>query len=115
MDHYVRYSEERAALLKEKRKEFVQARENWLEIKKLSSDNREMAKFAKEEASECLKYERALTQVIETLEGKRPSPGDLKGDDRGGLSYRTPPELERHFDYAYALCDGRFNVIALIL
>lgn len=91
------------------RKQIVAARAQWLDNIKLARKTdfiwlrrRAFIKFCKSEAADCLKLERACTQLIETIDGKRAAPGELKGNKEGQLSYRIPEELEA----AFCLCRG---------
>lgn len=91
------------------RKRVAAARQQWLaniqEVRRTDFiwlRRRAAIRFFKVEAAECLKLERACTQLIETIDGKRVAPGELKGDKNGYLKYRIPVELEA----AFALCRG---------
>ena len=89
------------------RKEVIKARENWLAVIKLCDykTDRELIKFCKEEASECLKHERACTQIIEKIDGKRAYCGELTGDKYGFLTPKVPKELENAFIFCYGIAD----------
>ncbi len=100
--------EPRASLV-EYRKRVVAARENWranIQAARRTDfiwlRRRRYIAFCKTEAADCLKYERACTQLIETIDGKRVAPGVLMGDKSGRLSYQIPKELES----AFLLCRG---------
>lgn len=84
------------------RKEVISARQNWLfNIK--NENNQESIRFYKVEASDCLKHERACTQIIEYIDGKRAGLGNLQGDKYGFLQYRIPTELESAFRFCLGL------------
>ena len=80
------------------RRQVIAARQNWLSLKGYP----ELRDLAKDEAADCLKHERACTQLIEVIDGKRVEAGELKGDRTGHLTYRVPPELKD----AFAFCRG---------
>jgi hypothetical protein len=82
------------------RKECVQARERWLALQKeYGREDRSLAALAKGEAADCLKHERACTQILEMYDGKRAGLGELKGDKYGFLAYRVPLELMSAFRF----------------
>lgn len=84
------------------RKDCVQARENWLAItKQYGREDRDLAKIAKEEASDCMKHERACTQIIEYIDGKRAGLGQMQGG-----TYRVPPELASVFRFCAGLAQS---------
>lgn len=88
------------------RKNTTAARENWLALKsQYGQEDRELARLAKSEAAECLKHERACTQIIEYIDGKRAGFGELTGDKGGHLLYRVPDELESAFRFCLAMAE----------
>lgn len=88
------------------RKEVIAAREQWLAALAITRKTdfvwprrRRAVAFCKAEAAECLKQERACTQIIEYIDGKRAGLGQLTGDKGGHLLYRVPPELVGAFRF----------------
>lgn len=113
------YDIESRAILVAWRKEIVVARRNWLDAIQIIRANdkiwlrrRAHIKVCKGEAAECLKQERACTQLIEVLDGKRPAAGELTGDKNGHLLYRVPAEIGPAFAFVSGLAGLRCPRIA---
>lgn len=82
------------------RKKVIAARENW---SRLASEYSELRLVAKAELSDCIKHERACTQIIEFIDGKRAGLGEIQGDKYGQLTYRVPIELESAFRFCLGM------------